>query len=61
MVLTFIAGLVVGSMIEKDRPDTEGPNSVNVEGHEGEILVIGTDGQMRWTTEAGLHKAAGHG
>jgi hypothetical protein len=60
MVLTFLSGLIVGSMVERERPIAEDPGFVNIEGHQGEVLVVGMDGEVLWTTEAELHKAAGH-
>jgi hypothetical protein len=62
MVLTFVAGLLIGVKIDKDRPITNDPGFVNIEGHGGEILVVGPDGStVQWTTEAQLHREAGHG
>jgi hypothetical protein len=62
MVFTFIAGLLVGVQIDKDRPVASDPGFVNIEGHGGEILVVGPDGStVQWTTEDQLHREAGHG
>lgn len=54
LLVTALASGWVGARIEKDRPVVDDPGFVNVEGHEGEVLVVGTDGTLLWTTEAEL-------
>jgi hypothetical protein len=62
VLCAFLGGLYFGAQVEASRPvDPSDPGFVNVEGHEGEILVVTSPENMRWTTEAELHEAAGHG
>jgi hypothetical protein len=63
VLCAFLAGLYLGADVEASRPVSPATDAgfVSVVGHEGEILVVGVGGQLRWTTEAELHKAAGHG
>jgi hypothetical protein len=62
-LLVFLAGLFVAAGIEDGRPSSTSvpPGAVDVRGHEGEILVVGPNLQVQWTTEAELHREAGHG
>ena len=62
ILCAFLGGAYIGEDIASTRPaDPSDPGFVNVEGHEGEVLVVGPNLQLRWTTEAELHEAAGHG
>ena len=64
LLVGYLFGLFTYEWVESGRPKINpatDPGFVNVEGHEGEVLVVGTGGQLRWTTEAELHEAAGHG
>jgi hypothetical protein len=61
-LLVFLAGLFIAASVINSRPDDTSPppGSVDVSGHEGEILVVGPNLQVQWTTEAEMHRAAGH-
>jgi hypothetical protein len=62
LLLSFLAGLFIDALIDEEtNPTADDRGFVNVEGHEGEVLVVSLDGDLLWTTEAELHEAAGHG
>jgi hypothetical protein len=49
-LILFLAGLFIGADVESTRPENPAsdPGFVNVEGHEGETLVVGPNLQLRW-------------
>jgi hypothetical protein len=57
-LLVFLAGLFISGAIDASRPVSTAPppGSVDVRGHEGEVLVVGPNLQVRWTTEAELER-----
>lgn len=61
LAITAVTFTFIGSRIEKDRPIVDDPGFVNIEGHQGEVLVVRDDMTVEWTTEVELHEAAGHG
>jgi hypothetical protein len=52
----FFTGLFINVEVEASRPATLLQDGyVNVEGHGGEVLVVGTNGQVRWCEATDHH------